>query len=1114
MLFVDLVGYTSLSESRDAEDVRELLGRYFEQAKTIIGRYGGTIAKFIGDAVMAVWGVPSAHEDDAERAVRAGLELVESVARFGDDVGAPALSARAGVVTGQVAALADPGEGLVVGDRVNTASRVQSAADPGTVLVDEITRQVTSAGIAYADAGEHTLKGKAQPMRLWRALRVVAGVAGSQRTTGLDAPFAGRDAELRLIKDLFHAAVDRGAARLVGISGSAGIGKTRLGVELSNYVDGLVDEVLWHSGRCLSFGEGVAYWALAEMVRQRLGIAEDTKAEEASARLTAGLEQWIADENERRLIDAALGALIGVAEPGLEREELFANWRLFFERLSEHDPVVLVFEDMQWADDGLLDFVEQLLDWSAAYPIFVCVLSRPELLERRAGWPSGLPCATAVALEPLDDDAMAALLAGLVAGIPTPALRRIVDQAEGVPLYAVETVRALADRRVLAERDGTLELVGEIGELDVPASLTSLLAARLDALSPDEREVVKAMAVFGGSFPRASAVALADVPAERLDDVLASLVDRAVLAIRTDRLSPDRGQYAFAQSMLRTVAYEMLAKRERRARHLAAAEHLREAFPNEGEDVSEVIAAHLLDAYRTTSDEGDTEELRGRALTALRVAAQRAATVGAPDTAERALRNAIELARSEAERTALTEEAARMAERAGRHDVALELFEGVAAAHSAAGRDRDAARLQASIGLALSRLYRTDEAIARMRPALDALGSDPLDPDAAALAAELGRSLLFAGRSPEAGPLIERAMGAAEALELPALACRAFTFRAYHLEMLGRYEEARALYDRAIAIGERHHLTNRVTAQVNGAYLRIKRDMPGAIELCEAAVATARQLGDRSAESIGLGNLMMAQLLAGRWREVERIGERMLEAGDGARPDLEDIHHQLGLLRVRRGDLSAARSHLAELEAWKDSDDVEVRHVQRALAGLIALGEGDLEPALGLLGETAREAIELESTSAHGARTVWPDAVEAALALERLDDAEELIALIADRPVGLVPPFLRAELSRTQALLAAARGEHGEVEAGLVAAIDALATLAYPFWLTRAKTDLAEWLTDRGRGDEAAPLYADAATTFQELGATTSLTRVRGALGPGDPPAVREDLNARALSPN
>lgn len=264
VLFLDLVGFTSLSEGREPEDVRELLDRYFVSARTVVERYGGVVEKFIGDAVMAVWGSQAAQEDDAERAVRAALELVDAVAAFGEEVAAPQLRARAGVVTGQVAALENPGEGIVVGDRVNTASRVQSAAQPGTVLVDEVTRQVTAAVLAYEDAGEHAVKGKTEPLRLWRAVRVVAGAGGRDREQLIEAPFVGRDSELRLVNELLHATVERKAARLVAITGEPGVGKSRLRREFSNYTDGLAEAFLWHSGRCLSYGDRVAFGALAD----------------------------------------------------------------------------------------------------------------------------------------------------------------------------------------------------------------------------------------------------------------------------------------------------------------------------------------------------------------------------------------------------------------------------------------------------------------------------------------------------------------------------------------------------------------------------------------------------------------------------------------------------------------------------------------------------------------------------------------------------------------------------------------------------------------------------------------------------------------------------------
>ena len=398
VLFVDLVGFTSLSEVRDAEDVRELLGRYFDTARTIVERHGGVVEKFIGDAVMAVWGVPAAREDDAERAVRAALEVVDAVGVLGEDVAMTRLPARAGVVSGQVAVVEKPGEGLVVGDRVNTASRVQSAAQPGSVLVDDVTRQLTSAAIAFEDAGEHVVKGKTERLRLWRAVRVIAGIGGSEREAGLEAPFVGRDGDLWLVKELFHGALERRSARLVAVSGEAGVGKSRMRREFFMYVDGLSQRVLWHLGRCPWFGDGVAYRALVQMVRKRFAITEEATTEEASAKLGEGLERWIADPADREFLRPRLGALLGVADPGLGRDELFSGWRLFFERLAEQLPVVLVIEDVQWANAGLLDFIEELLDWSGSSPIFILTRARPQLAAGREGWPVADRGATTVQL--------------------------------------------------------------------------------------------------------------------------------------------------------------------------------------------------------------------------------------------------------------------------------------------------------------------------------------------------------------------------------------------------------------------------------------------------------------------------------------------------------------------------------------------------------------------------------------------------------------------------------------------------------------------------------------------------------------------------------------------
>lgn len=358
VLFVDLVGFTSYAEGRDAEDVRAMLTRYFDAASDAVLRHGGAVEKFIGDAVMAVWGTPVAHEDDAERAVRSALEIVDRVRGLGVALGLD-LAARAGVLTGEaVAALDAVGQGIVTGDLVNTASRLQSSAAPGAVLVGEATFRSVSSSIVFQSVEPLSLKGKSEQVTAWQALRVISERGGSGRGTSPEPPFGGRDEDLRLAKELLHATGRERRPRLLHLAGVAGIGKSRLVWELKKYVDGLTEEFLWHQGRCPSYGEGVTFWALAEMVRGRAQIADTDDEETARSALHACLEKYVADEDERRWLEPRLAHLLGLGGVAGDRDELFGAWRRFFELLAEHGTCVLVLEDLQWADPGLLDFVE------------------------------------------------------------------------------------------------------------------------------------------------------------------------------------------------------------------------------------------------------------------------------------------------------------------------------------------------------------------------------------------------------------------------------------------------------------------------------------------------------------------------------------------------------------------------------------------------------------------------------------------------------------------------------------------------------------------------------------------------------------------------------------
>ena len=426
VLFCDMAGFTPLAEARDPEAVRELLSRYFGVARTVISRYGGVVEKFIGDAVMAVWGTPVAGEGDAERAVRAGLDLVAAVAELGAEAGLPGLAARAGVVTGEVAVtLGAVGEGMVAGDAVNTAARVQSVAEPGSVLADAPTQRLASSGIGFAAAGSHQLKGKTEPQPLWRATRVLSGMGGALRIDGLEAPLVGRDAELRTVRELFHAAAERRVPRLVLVSGPAGRRQVPAGLG--------VREVRRWPGR-----DGVVAPRPLPVLRRRGGVLGAGRDRPAAARYRRGgsgqrrgAASWPKDWTGSCPIrpsgstpGSGWAACSASSVPGdgagpLSREELFAGWRLFFERLAAQAPVVLLIEDAQYADVGLLDFLDHLIDWGRDLPVFVLVLARPELGQTRPGFGAGRNRIT-LALDPLDPASMDQLVDALVPGMPGP----------------------------------------------------------------------------------------------------------------------------------------------------------------------------------------------------------------------------------------------------------------------------------------------------------------------------------------------------------------------------------------------------------------------------------------------------------------------------------------------------------------------------------------------------------------------------------------------------------------------------------------------------------------------------------------------------------------------
>jgi len=866
VLFCDVVGFTPLSESRDPEAVRELLSGYFGVARTVIGRYGGVVEKFIGDAVMAVWGTPTATEGDAERAVRAALDLVAAVAGLSAEARVPGLAARAGVVTGEVAVtLAAAGEGMVAGDAVNTAARVQAAAEPGQVLVDTATQRLAGGGVGFADAGEHALKGKGEPARLWRATRVLSGVGGLKRLDGLEAPLIGRDAELRTIRELFHAAADRRVPRLVLVSGPAGVGKSRLGWEFDKYIDGLAEVVWWHRGRCLSYGDGVAFWALAEIVRQRLGIAEEDPTDTATAKLAAGLDRYVPDPGERAYVGVRLGRLLGVTAAGdgggpLAREELFAAWRLFFERLAAQHPVVLLVEDAQCADAGLLDFLDHLIDWSRDLPIFVLVFARPELGQARSEFGAGRN-RTMLTLDPLDPASMDALVEALVPGMPAAARSAVTRQAQGIPLFAVETIRSLIDRDIVQPIEGVYRLVGDVGDLTVPDSLHALLAARLDALDPEVRRLMADAAVLGTTFPAEALIAVSGQQETAVRAALAELVRREVLSVSAEPLSPERGSYQFAQEMLRQVAYDTLSRRDRKSRHLKVAAHLRTAFAGDGEEVTDVIARHYLDALDAIPDDPDAAEIRGQAIGALVRAAERAERTGAPALAATSYATAAELTSTAAtgvQPTAgmLWERAAQAAFTSGNWAAAVDHAGRARDYHLQHSQARAAARAQVTAGNALRLWGRHAEARDQLTAAVEVLRADP-DTDTVQALQQLAALEVFAG-SPGADQLSTEALILGQALDVdPGTLAGLYVTRGIYLNFAGRRRPEGSAYFREAArlatqIGDNFAL-GRALANLSDSLAAT--DPAAAAEAARTAARHLRRAGARVRLSVAIGNL-------------------------------------------------------------------------------------------------------------------------------------------------------------------------------------------------------------------------------------------------------------------
>ncbi len=1088
VLFADLVGFTSLSEHRDPEAVRELLSIYFDRCQTLIARYGGTVEKFIGDAVMAVWGTPVAHEDDPERAVRAALGLTAMVSALGAEAGMPELRVRAGVLTGSAAVeIGAESEGMVIGDSVNTASRLQSIAAPGTVLVDDVTRRASEAAIAYDEAGTHQVKGRETPVHAWTALRVVAGARGAKRSAGLEAPLVGRDHERELIIESFEASEREGRARMITVVGEAGSGKSRLLWEFEKYTDGIERKVSWHSGRCLSYGEGVAYWALAEMIRARAGILEEEDAATARQKLRATVEAHVGDERERRLVEPRLAHLLGLEQrTAADRGDLFSGWRLFFERLAERGQVVLAFEDLQWADSGLLDFIDYLLEWSAEFPLFILALGRPELLDARPGW------STSITLSPLGEGAMGELLGGLVPGLPDELVSKILARAEGTPLYAVETVRMLLDRGLLAQQGSRYVVTGDVGELEVPETLHSLAAARLDGLTAVERSVLQDAAVYGTSFTAAGVAALDNRSEEEVRRILQELVAKQILGFNDDRLSAERGQFHFLQGLLRTTAYGTLSRRDRKNRHLAVARHLQEAWGDEAPELAEVLAAHFLDAADAEPDAVDAPQIRALACDTLADAGERALSLALGPEAQRAFEHAAELAERDSTRATLLDKAGHAAHMnadpgaaSKRFERAVELFESLG--------DREAAS-RSLAGLAESLLVddRLEEAIAVSRRAVAGLGDGSAE-KAAALAA-LSHKLLYHGDAIEAEQMATAALTIAEPLQEAPTIIEAFgTLALLRTRHQGRLEESTALNQRALELALEHELTDqalRIYNSLADRSLQLDR-FDEVVTMAERGLALAKERGNRRWEQLLSMNIATAKVAMGEWDGLPEL----TDGGLSAISVLTRLAYLPALARVHaaRGDTDELEQLLTLAGQHAGSSNLEYA-ASPTVASAIALR------ALGRDADALQAALPIATGPAEivneDRREAYVEAGLAAVALGDEATVERLIEFVSEMPPVMRTPLLRAGAARFAGLLAERQKDAKTADEQLEAATRELRGIDAPFVLAQVLLEHAELLHSEGRDDDAAPPLSEAFEIFTRLRATPYLQRAQ-AIGAG-----------------
>lgn len=914
VLFADLAGSTALGETLDPEDVRELQGDLFDLINTEVERFGGTTEKFAGDAVLAVFGIPSAHEDDPERAVRAALAVQDSFGSFmarvqgqhGADVGL-----RIGVNTGEVVAgreAAARGELMVSGDAVNVAARLQQHAEPGEVLVGQRTRAATGRSVEYRPRDQLEAKGKREPVAAWVAVAMTAeAVAAPRGVTGLTAPLVGRTKELAIL-DAVGARVKRERVpQLVTLFGPAGVGKSRLLAELLERLP--AGRVL--KGRCLPYGEGITYWPLAEVAKAHAGILDTDSAEVAIGKLRSAIESVVAEEHVERALDAAAWT-IGFSLPGVPvmdsdpREavrRLEEGWARYMASLGRNELAVVAVEDVHWASGPLLDLLERVAESLENTQVLLVCTARLELLELRPSWGAGKQNATSLSLAPLSQIEAAELVSLLVgeANIPDDVRERVLGSAEGNPFFLEEMLNMLIDEGVLERRNGRWVSTERLDKVAIPDSVHGVIAARIDLLDAVARDALRRCSVVGRIFwPAAVGVD---------EELIASLSRTGLVSVRQSVMGGMR-EFAFKHALTRDVVYTTLRRPERRDLHRRVAEWLQDVAPDRGVETAELAAYHYRQALAYGED--DASVMR-RAFDLLLTASEAAFSRGAFEAASAHLEPALRLPADDGQRIAAGLAMARLDYTAGRFEDALERLDALRPL-----LEGGEARVRSDVLALRSRVCwisgRWDEALASANAAVAALAGLPESP-------QLARALARRSQIEMLKHLPESIAHASEALDVALRVGDSFAEVNARINLFTEHatrgvapdpDDVLAVVDRAVEAGAYEE-----------AYRAIVNFLWSAagflpVELVERVASDGHLRTDVGApRAIGpyleLSIAAMLFVPAGRWNEVEDVLARIDDIAVAPATARLVWLGLVGGLALRRGDLQTAQPFVEEL---------------------------------------------------------------------------------------------------------------------------------------------------------------------------------------------------------